>query len=66
MPDATLKAWRILDIGCGTGIITTWLARQYPDAEVVGVDISAVPGIHKKPPNVTYLQGNVAVISSGS
>ena len=30
---------RILDAGCGSGEITLRLARLYPDAEVVGVDI---------------------------
>ena len=30
---------RILDLGCGTGEITRRLARRYPDAQLVGVDI---------------------------
>ena len=30
---------RILDLGCGTGEITRRLARRYPDAQVIGVDI---------------------------
>jgi SAM-dependent methyltransferase len=30
---------RILDLGCGTGEITRRLARRYPQARVVGVDI---------------------------
>jgi len=30
---------RILDLGCGTGEITRRLARRYPDAKVIGVDI---------------------------
>jgi len=30
---------RIADIGCGTGEITSRLARRYPGAEIVGVDI---------------------------
>jgi SAM-dependent methyltransferase len=34
---------RILDVGTGTGIAARGLARRYPDAEVVGVDLS--PGM---------------------
>jgi demethylmenaquinone methyltransferase/2-methoxy-6-polyprenyl-1,4-benzoquinol methylase len=30
---------RILDLGCGTGIITLPLARRFPDAEIVGIDL---------------------------
>ena len=32
---------RILDVGCGGGWSTLALARAYPDATVVGVDIDA-------------------------
>jgi ubiquinone/menaquinone biosynthesis C-methylase UbiE len=32
---------RILDLGTGTGIAARLLARRYPDAEVVGLDLSA-------------------------
>ncbi len=31
---------RILDLGCGTGIMTEYLARAYPLAEIVGVDMT--------------------------
>lgn len=31
---------RILDMACGTGIVTAGLAERYPDAEVVGLDVS--------------------------
>ena len=39
-----LGAWakggkRILDIGCGTGIITLMLAQRYPDAQITAIDI---------------------------
>ena len=50
---------RILDIGCGTGVLTAWLARTHPDAEVIGVDISAVPTRHEQPANLNYVQGNI-------
>jgi len=31
---------RILDLACGTGILTTMIAKQYPESEVVAIDIS--------------------------
>jgi SAM-dependent methyltransferase len=34
---------RILDVGTGTGIAARGLAQRYPDAEIVGVDLS--PGM---------------------
>ena len=30
---------RILDLGCGTGIVTMKLAERFPEAEVVGIDL---------------------------
>jgi SAM-dependent methyltransferase len=38
---ANLKPQRILDFGCGTGSGAQFLSRQYPQADVLGVDISA-------------------------
>jgi len=34
---------RVLDIGCGTGYLTAKLAKRYPRAEVIGIDIA--PGM---------------------
>lgn len=34
------KPERILDFGCGIGHATAFIAREFPQAEVVGVDIS--------------------------
>ena len=34
------KAERVLDLACGTGIVLDKLARKYPAAELVGVDIT--------------------------
>ena len=31
---------RILDLACGTGIVTLGLARRHPSAEIVGIDIT--------------------------
>ncbi|KAG8800376.1 hypothetical protein FRC16_003049, partial [Serendipita sp. 398] len=34
---------RILDLGCGTGTWAIEMAREYPHAQVVGVDLAPVP-----------------------
>ena len=34
------RATRVLDLACGTGIVLERLARRYPDAELVGVDLT--------------------------
>lgn len=36
----TFFAGDILDIGCGNGILTCFLALQHPDARVTGIDLS--------------------------
>src|SRR5258708_3756980 len=40
--DATseLRAARYLDVGCGQGSLCLWIKKNYPDAEVFGLDIS--------------------------
>jgi len=38
--DQDLNFKKILDIGCGTGEISTYLYEIYPDAEIFGADIS--------------------------
>lgn len=50
----------ILDIGCGTGILTRHLGQKYPAAQVYGIDLSPVPKTSgPNPANVTYIQGDI-------
>ena len=47
----------ILDIGCGTGIVTRELGRLYPSATVIGINVTPVPESIETPKNVVYIQG---------
>lgn len=57
---------RILEIGCGTGRCTVQLAKKFPDAEVVGVDLSPVPSIHDRPENVKFVQGDFIALADSN
>ncbi|KAF2116833.1 S-adenosyl-L-methionine-dependent methyltransferase [Lophiotrema nucula] len=52
---------KILDVGCGTGIVTVTLAKQWRSAEAIGLDLTPVPKIpgRQLPSNVSFVQGNV-------
>ncbi len=39
--NALKGASRVLDVGCGVGILTTWYAARFPDAVVLGLDRSS-------------------------
>lgn len=49
---------KALDIGCGTGTVTHEIASQFPRAQVYGIDLSPVPNIREKLPNIEYVQVN--------
>jgi tRNA1Val (adenine37-N6)-methyltransferase len=40
-PDKDGKMPRIVDIGCGSGLITLMMAQRFPSAQITGVDIDA-------------------------
>jgi SAM-dependent methyltransferase len=48
---------RVLEVGAGTGYVTRHLASTFPDAEVVGLDLSAVPAEGKT--NAVFFQGDI-------
>ncbi|KAM3416031.1 hypothetical protein BST61_g9517 [Cercospora zeina] len=52
------KGTRMLDIGCGTGIVTDDMSQRYPQAECIGLDLSRVPQLRPHRPNVHFFQGN--------
>ena len=39
IPHNTTQPLRILDVGCGTGVISLMMAQRFPDASIVGIDI---------------------------
>lgn len=53
----------ILDVGCGTGVVTERIAARFPEASVVGVDVHA-PHIdrarqdHGSRPNLAFREGD--------
>ncbi|KAJ8112650.1 hypothetical protein OPT61_g5022 [Boeremia exigua] len=50
---------KTLDIGCGTGAVTHEMASAFPNAQVLGADLSPVPHVRQKLPNIKYVQGNI-------
>jgi 2-polyprenyl-3-methyl-5-hydroxy-6-metoxy-1,4-benzoquinol methylase len=57
------SARKMMDIGCGTGIMTHEMATAFPHAQVYGLDLSPVPNVREKLPNIEYVQGNVMELS---
>ena len=50
----------ILDVCCGTGIVTRELGRRFPSATVIGIDTSKVVSSEDdKPANVSFLEGSL-------
>src|SRR5438477_10518502 len=53
---------RVLEIGCGAGIVTEHLAAAYPDADVTGIDICNAPGwlCARRTPRTRFLRMTAA------
>ncbi|CAG8688087.1 10574_t:CDS:2, partial [Ambispora gerdemannii] len=49
---------RILDFGCGAGTWAIEIAKEFPNCEVTGVDISTFFPINNDTPNVKFLEHN--------
>ena len=52
-PSATGERSRVLDLGCGTGVWLSEMAKQFPDTELVGIDLNRM--------GPTTLLGNVDI-----
>lgn len=51
---------RILDIGCGSGIWCTEMAREFPHCQVLGIDLAPVPlDPEDLPPNCSFEMDDV-------
>ncbi|WP_052890804.1 class I SAM-dependent methyltransferase [Thermogemmatispora carboxidivorans] len=50
---------RILDVGCGTGQWAFELAQQFPQAQVIGLDLEQVKAATSPPPNYRFVQGDI-------
>lgn len=52
----------ICDLGCGTGNVTRWLARRWPDADITGIDSSAQMLAHARrdQPDLRWEQADIA------
>ena len=57
---------RIVDLGCGSGLSTQALARAFPEAEIVGVDLSAdmLAAAAKRLPQARFVAGDVAAFDA--
>ena len=55
----------LVDVGCGSGIVSCGLGSTYPNAQVYGIDITPVPP-RSQPPNVHFIRGDVRERLSGS
>ncbi|RAQ94523.1 class I SAM-dependent methyltransferase [Thermogemmatispora tikiterensis] len=50
---------QILDVGCGTGQWAYELAREYPQATVVGLDVEEAKNSTAPPPNYRFVSGDI-------
>ena len=55
----------ILDVCCGTGIVTRELGRRFPEARVVGIDTSRIVSSRDTPDNVRFIEGSLHDLVGG-
>jgi trans-aconitate methyltransferase len=58
---APLRPKRVLDVGCGEGLLTGWLAEQLPYAEIHGLEArdEAVEEFRARHPQLEIHQGDL-------
>ena len=54
---------KLLEVGCGTGNVCRQLAQRFPDATVLGVDITPVPTFSNTPQNISYIAGDIKQVA---
>lgn len=58
--EALEEGIRVLDVGCGTGLWTLEMAKNYPNSIFVGIDCEELfPVSDETPSNCTFLKANV-------
>ena len=62
---------RILDAGCGSGIVARYLAARYPEAHVTGLDragqrLAEATAAARHVPNLSFIEGDLAAPSAAS
>lgn len=55
---------KLLDLGCGFGIFSYFLAQKYPDLEIIAIDpsrerIKLANNVFSKPKNLRFYQGEI-------
>jgi ubiquinone/menaquinone biosynthesis C-methylase UbiE len=58
---------RALDVGTGTGLGALEIAKRFPDAEIVGVDVSAamLEKARKLAPGIEFVEGDASALPFG-
>lgn len=54
---------QIVDVGCGTGVVTCYLGERFPGAHVWDIDTSPLSTIHQKPNSVSSVQGDFQTLA---
>lgn len=58
--DTRQQRFQILDVGAGSGVWSVAMARRYPNADVLGIDLSTSMLPKDVPPNLTFEVADVA------
>ncbi len=57
--DLLTQGSHVLDVGCGTGRWGQEIALAYPQSQVIGLDLEAVPRTSSTPLNYQFVPGNL-------